>query len=62
MDTEMKYAVELAVAEKDALRLKDLIRQKVQRYEGLTYEELRLLAAFFRIEFEPEEREDAENG
>ena len=62
---------ELLVAEKDANRMRNLIRKKVENYDGLSYAELSLLAAFLRIEakdpFESEktdesESEDIENG
>ena len=60
---------ELLTAESDAERLKNLIRQKVERFEGFSFTELQLLAAFLKLDAkdpfapdEPDEREDIENG
>lgn len=57
---------ELLTAESDARRLKNLIRQKVEKFSGFSYDELQLFATFFGLgtkdPFEPHESEGAENG
>jgi hypothetical protein len=57
---------ELLTAERDAERLKSMIRQKVERYEALTYTELLVLVDFLCIKekatAEPDESEEEENG
>lgn len=57
---------ELLTAERDAERLKSMIRQKVERYEAFTYTELLVLVDFLGIKekatAEPDESEEEENG
>lgn len=49
--TRARYA-ELLIAEADANRLKKILFERAEQYQGMTFEEIRLIASLFSVKRE----------